>query len=306
MKTNILILVNQEENGYFPTNISYCDVVPLYSNNKFLNRVLRKIVLKYQLWQLEKIVFHSWISIVIKVDIVVIFDTGNASYIAQMLKKHYPSKRIIIWYWNSVDGSIPFESFKTVKGLEFWSFDPADCHKYGFKYNTQFFIKENLENVKTTPSYGNYDVFYVGADKNRSKILAELKEQFERYNIRYLFNLVRFHNSKNDFKLEYCDALTYSEVLSYVCTSKVVIDLVAEWQTGLTLRPLEALFCKKKLITNMKRIIDYDIYNPQNIFIIGIDDFDKLKEFVDSKFDEDYYEEFTRKYEFASWISRFE
>ena len=81
--------------------------------------------------------------------------------------------------------------------------------------------------------------------------------------------------------------------------------MVAEWQDGITLRPLEAFFLKKKLITNMKNIVKYDFYNSNNIFILGVDDFNKISEFINSPFDDKDYNRIVEKYCFRGWLKRF-
>lgn len=298
-----LILVNNEKNEYFPEDIPYCYLRFLYVSNSFINRIARKIFLKLKIDPAISFIFQTWIKDVNNVDTIILFDTGNAPYISSFLRRKFPEKRIIIWYWNPVSGSIPYANFDS-KGLEFWSFDPTDCEKYGFKYNTQFFISKNSNKVFS--SLNQQDVFYVGADKNRSKILADLKRIFDKNNISYYFNLVRFHNSTNEFGIEYMKPLSYAAVIENIKNSKVIVDLVADEQTGLTLRPLEALFYKKKLITNMKTIKQYDFYNQHNIFIIGMDNDDTLKQFIESDYDESNHEELTFKYEFRSWVNRFD
>ena len=75
-------------------------------------------------------------------------------------------------------------------------------------------------------------------------------------------------------------------------------------QEGLTLRVLEALFYSKKLITNNKNIKKYDFYNPNNIFIWGVDDEKNLLNFINS----DYItieENILNRYSYDSWINRF-
>ena len=84
----------------------------------------------------------------------------------------------------------------------------------------------------------------------------------------------------------------------------MVVDIVEkeiQWQT---LRPLLALTNKKKLITNNVGIRNEKYYSPDNIFILGEDDSEKLKDFVNSDFvsidpnDLNYYNA-------SSWLSRF-
>lgn len=73
--------------------------------------------------------------------------------------------------------------------------------------------------------------------------------------------------------------ISYFENIQNVSRCSCVVDITTE-QTGISLRPLEALFFDKKLITNNKSIKEYSFYHPNNIFILEEDDLRKLPEFV--------------------------
>ncbi len=86
--------------------------------------------------------------------------------------------------------------------------------------------------------------------------------------------------------------------------SKSILDFVSIGQSGLTIRPLEALFLKKKLITNDKFIKNFDFYHPDNVFILGKDKMEYLSDFLEKPFIE-IEESITSKYDFSNWIKRF-
>ena len=90
-------------------------------------------------------------------------------------------------------------------------------------------------------------------------------------------------------------------------TKTDLVNYMAE-ETGMTkadaTRALEAMLCHRKLITNNKSIVKEDFYNPQNIFIIGVDDNQNVKDFIDSDFvvgDESI----LKKYDFNNWLNSF-
>ena len=58
------------------------------------------------------------------------------------------------------------------------------------------------------------------------------------------------------------------QVTDYIGNSRVVLDLPHPMQTGLTMRTIEAIGSKKKLITTNVDIVNYDFYNPKNILLI--------------------------------------
>ena len=77
----------------------------------------------------------------------------------------------------------------------------------------------------------------------------------------------------------------------------------AKW-TMWSWRALEAMFYRKKLITNFKDIKEYDFYKKDNIFIIGEDDLNNIKNFVNTGY-VDIPENIIKKYTIDGWIENF-
>lgn len=296
------MIIVQSLNGFFPLDCTYVKIRNIYKSEELISRLARKIILKMSL-PFEKAIFGDWTRDIIDVDEVIVFDTGNAKEIVRFLNKEYPSKRVIMWYWNSVKDSVLPEEFKKLN-VELWTFDPADAKRYNMRLNTQFFIADNLK-VDPTQIIGSEDVFYVGADKDRAKYLAEMEPYFKKFGVTYNYNLVQYRGSTNAYNIEYKHQLTYKEVVQHSMASKALIDLVAEWQTGLTLRPLEALVLKKKLITNMRSIVNEPFYNKNNIFVLGVDDLDSICDFINNPYDLSNHDKYTNYYSFSSWLDRF-
>lgn len=74
-------------------------------------------------------------------------------------------------------------------------------------------------------------------------------------------------------------------------------------QSGLTLRVMESIFYKKKIITNNKEIIRYDISNPESVFILGVDSDDQLKNFLETPYKE-HDNSVTEQYNLYNWTKR--
>ena len=98
--------------------------------------------------------------------------------------------------------------------------------------------------------------------------------------------------------------INYEQILKYIAESKCIIDIVQEGQGGLTWRPLEAMFYRKKMITNFKDIKEYDFYKKDNIFIIGEDDPSNIKNFVNTGY-VDIPQNIIKKYTIDGWIENF-
>ena len=68
---------------------------------------------------------------------------------------------------------------------------------------------------------------------------------------------------------------------------------------------MESLFFKRKLITNNKEVMKYEFYNPNNIFILEKDNFEKINEFINSKY-EDIDSKIVDYYDIENWLKRFD
>jgi hypothetical protein len=263
--------------------------------------VLRTLILKLKL-PIKKLLFRHWIDEANKVEAIILFDISNALAILLYLRKKFPNKRIILWYWNSVARTICPDKIKK-NGFEIWSFDNVDCKTYGFSRNTQFYFEGNLNRAFELSDF-HEEVLFVGANKDRAEYLDQIAELFLKYGITFNFRVVGVseYTPKN---FTYSEGITYPKLLGMIKNTKVVLDIVSMGQLGLTLRPIEALFFKKKLITNSISIKNEPIYNPNNVFILGYDDETKLRGFIDLPYDDSKNKELEDYYSEKGWLKRF-
>ncbi len=77
-----------------------------------------------------------------------------------------------------------------------------------------------------------------------------------------------------------------------------------ENQTGLTLRTMEAIFFKKKLVTTNKAIKHYLFYHPDNIFILGEDSIENLSNFLEKDYHPLEHDKINF-FESQNWFDRF-
>lgn len=266
-------------------------------------RCLRKVSLATGVG--KSFFLEDWYESLNQYDCVILFDTGNADYLVKLIHKKAPATRLILWYWNPIEKTIPIERINR-EYCEVWSYHTDDCKNYDLKYNTQFFIPDDKNNVvgDADTEVINQDVYFVGADKDRSSILHKIEKALIKEDISYKFILTPVGNSKETC-IPYSKPISAEESSDNVKHSKAIIDIVDEAQAaGLTLRPLEAAKQHKKLITNNKYITGVKFYSPKNIFIWGVDDIGSIKKFIDSPYDTgtDFQVEY---YSYIKWINRF-
>lgn len=235
--------------------------------------------------------FGEWKKDIEKYDTVILFDNGYSTAVSNCIKRKNKNCRVILWFWNPITPY--FEKFLNDKGLdEIWTYSKKDAQKYNLKYNTQFYSYKAGENMPKNAEI-EYDVSFLGRAKSRERQILDLEEELKKENVNTEFRIIR------DEK----DLMTYDEYLEMVSKSKCILDFYPEGIEGLSLRALESIFLKKKLITNNKDIMTYDFYRPTNMFIVGVDDMSKVKEFVDSDYEE-IDEKIVKYYDFYSWLDR--
>ena len=174
--------------------------------------------------------------------------------------------QFIAYYWDSVE-CIPRKLEIAHYFDRVLSFDPEDCNKYGFEFQPNFFFYENVE------AEVHERVYNLSTYDDRRKIIEQVAVCLEKNKIPYLFKAVKARSFKNRY-IRFTRLLTYQQMIHEIAGSTVLLDIVRNGQTGLTLRPLEALGLHKKLITTNSDIRNYPFYHPDNIFIVDPENID--------------------------------
>lgn len=97
--------------------------------------------------------------------------------------------------------------------------------------------------------------------------------------------------------------MSYSKNIEIIKQSKCLIELTQDNQKGLTLRAMEALKYKRKLITTNQTIANYSFYHKDNIFVLGIDDWSTIRSFIQTQY-RPIPEEIVKDYDINSWLTK--
>lgn len=145
-----------------------------------------------------------------------------------------------------------------------FSFEKKDCKKYNLTFKTNFIYKY-LDSVS---SDFKYKVFNISSFDKRFPIIKNIAKAL--YKLKVKTKIMIFTSKKNEFPyLEYTDTpLPISEINRLSGQSEIMLDIHRSGQEGLSFRVFESLGLHKKLITTNGDIVNYDFYNPQNIFVI--------------------------------------
>lgn len=236
-------------------------------------------------------------------DVIIIFANYISSKILGMLSKKHPNTNFIFWYWNPISSTVNPSYIPKSKNIHICTFDPEDAKCYGINFVEAFSLQTTLAQVKKKSSSSDYDVYFVGLDKNRAAKLSEFKTICSDNNISFKYNLVKDNTSKDVFSELYSSPVKYEEVINNVNKSKAILDLVQNRQSGLSQRFFESIFLDKKIITNNFGVTQTHLYDPNRIFLLGRDDINSLKKFIENPL-EPISSEILNYYSPQSWLER--
>ncbi|XUD04284.1 hypothetical protein IGJ34_002255 [Enterococcus sp. AZ177] len=245
--------------------------------------------------------YGDWKKKLEEIDFVLLNSHFFSRPVIKYLNKKFPSIRIVVWYSNPVSKDTPVHFFADLN-CELWSFDKDDCKKYGLNHNNQFIDQSKLIVYKSDPTYLS-DICFIGVDKGRLNLLLELEQYFISKKLKpFIYVVNSSKNSRSDY--DYKEPISYEELINYEGNTTAVLDIVQNDQYGLSLRPIEAMFLKKKLITNNTSVQDMDFYAPENIFLLNESNKNEILGFLKIP-SVTIPETVMEKYKFEGWFNNF-
>lgn len=201
----------------------------------------------------------------------------------EQIKELNPCAKFIMYQWDS-EKNLPY-STKIHKFFDVvYSFDRYDCKKNNsYQFLPLFYIRKYEDIGSTEQKEYLYDCSYVGTAHPQkyegiNNISTELRDIMNNQFIyHYMPSKLKFFYHKllapefkkakiGDFKM---DKVELSEMMDIFRCSRCILDAPQAGQTGLTIRTLECLGAKKKLITTNEDIRNYDFYREENILIFN-------------------------------------
>lgn len=283
------------------------DIKEIYTplNNIGL-RILRRIIIPIP--GLDSFFFGDWNKNLNEYTKIIINDAMFNNNILKYISKKNAVASKYVYYTNTVRNS-RIKPNNIPKDWRVYTFDISDSKEFDIEYSPEYYT-EHQENIKYDLKY---DVCYVGADKTnvRLKNLLDIKEVLRKNKVQNFFHIFRVLKKYNKYELQETTNmfLKYEDIQRIILESKCILELQMEGQSGCTLRTLESMFLNRKLITNNKDIVNYDFYNPNNIFVIeNADDFkDRFNDIL--KFMRSPYQKLPdmvkNNYKFCKWLERF-
>jgi len=229
-------------------------------------------------------------------DLIIVFDVVANLPLMKRLRKMAPQAKLVLWNWNiRADAMDGYKDF-----CDIWCFDERCCREFGWKYDPQFYFDigkaYKVSDDKKT-------CFFVGFDKGRSHMLEELGEYIRSSGYESDFSVFMPETDPGKNVKVLNKPAEYAEVLIKTCSCHAVVEILQGKQSGITTRTLEAAVFGKKLITDNSGIIKSDLYEKDNIFVLGYDDYSGLNDFLSSPIKE-IPDEIKQKYMFPAWLER--
>ena len=242
---------------------------------------------------------------------VLIFGIENIKDL-RILRKHLRTRRVAVFTWNPVidyqqNHALRRLHIRQLKGLGFhvYTFDPDDARHYGLRLTQQ--VYRYVETLRQTLP-AQWDVYFLGQDKNRFATLRALGEQWQGLGLRTRLRMVPEPGASYPPTpaIEVLPhSIDYPANIEDINRARCLLEITQANQSGLTVRCLEALFFDKKLITNNPSVRTLPFYHPARFFILGQDDPQAITTFLNTSMPP-LPQGALDAYDFAHWLRQFE
>ncbi len=233
--------------------------------------------------------------------------------VLERIRSLYPKAKLVLYMWDSLQNN------KHIK--EKWdcydsvlTFDRKDYLKYKSRigFLPLFYCESRLPKIKKKIKY---DISFVGTGhQDRVQIVKKVRKKCEELGLSFyayvysphifvfLFNkLFNKYYRRVRLKDVRFKRMSLSKAYAIYSRSNVILDVESSTQTGLTMRTIENIGTKKKLLTTNADIINYDFYNENNVCVFNRKNVDFEKKFFCNKYQE-LPEEIYNKYSLKQWV----
>lgn len=230
------------------------------------------------------------------------------------VKELNPEAKFVMYQWDS-EKNLPHSTAIHQYFDKLYSFDLNDCQQSAkYEFLPLFYTRVYEEIGETQVKSFAYDCSYVGTAhpqkyKDINEMAAQLKTVMPKQFIyHYMPSVLKFayhkllakefrHAKFNEFKTEKLNA---NQLMQIIKDSKCILDAPQAGQTGLTIRSIECLGAKRKLITSNPDIKKYDFYDPVNVLVFD-GTIDPKSEFFKCNYKE-IDEKIYKKYSLREWL----
>lgn len=186
------------------------------------------------------------------------------------LKQFHPEANFIIYHWDSIANNSNAQNLLPYFDRVF-SFDKIDCERLGLHFLPLFYTPD-YANIPYYDKEIKYDMLFVGTThSDRYKLVKRIEEQIIKmgglcltwfyFPSKILYYKMKIQNSylrQIPVHTFHFKPMSKELLLQLYAGSRIIIDVQHPKQTGLTMRCIETLGAKRKLITTNYYITEYD------------------------------------------------
>ena len=233
----------------------------------------------------------------------------------EALKNIHPKAKFIVYHWDSYANN---RNAKVVAPYfdRILSFDKNDSIKYNLQFLPLFYTPEYAQIAKMEVPM-KYDMLFIGTvHSDRFHIIKRIEEIIDNrggksftwfyfpsnllyYKMWFMDKSIR----KVSQKIFHYQSIGRKALVDSFASARIIVDIQHPKQTGLTMRCIETLGAKKKLVTTNEHIKNYDFYNPNNILIIDRANPKISEDFLVKPY-EDIPIEIYERYSLNGWLSQ--
>lgn len=243
-----------------------------------------------------------------KIDYLIVIrgSTLSKSIISSELRKKNEGVKSFLYQWDSVTNNKNALEIETLFD-KVSTFDPIDAQTYGWEYRPLFYSFSSTRDEKRKYLYSYICIMH----SQRIKIFNKLKTRSDKVFL-YLYCEKNHYYKQKYLKKnkEYLGAddkdvkhhpLSLEQTNEVMSNSNAIIDYTHPLQTGFTMRTIESIGHKCKLITNNKRALESDFYRPENVYVYDENAFSIPQEFLETPYVE-LSDEIYKKYGIDNWL----
>lgn len=204
----------------------------------------------------------------------------------------FPQSKLILYMWDSLKNYPLMENRLKCYDRAF-TFDRADAENCKSLCFRPLFFTESFRGSKKESAEKRYALSFIGtAHSDRPYIMNEIRQQcdaagelcfeywFQPFSVLYYFNRLQNQDFKYLKRGSVNNVLLPKQDTSRILLSSYgTVDAEHPSQVGLTMRTIESLGMRIKLLTTNKDVVNYDFFSPENIMVI-----DRNKPKVDFSF----------------------
>lgn len=214
--------------------------------------------------------------------------------VVERLKKKNKNKNIklILYIVDPMVGFSAPEHMEIIRRMDrVYSINKADCHKYGFLYYPLVYSKEpdkDMQGQQKIHEKQEMDLYYLGSGGDRTSALLQIHQKCVEKDVKADFHVLDREQKQQEEGINFHEsAVSYAENVERLKQSNCILEIMHEDFDNPTQRYSEAVVYNKKLLTNNKKTVTFEFYDPRYMQVFSsVEEIDMT--FVKKKEDVNY------------------